>query len=72
MQKISQKKMNLSKVYHIYLKDSCVLHNLTEVQFKSNWELLNNLVGIITTGYTVEDLSYEVVEYNPEVTEGSY
>ena len=72
MQKNSQKKMNFSKVYHIYLKDHCVLHSLTEEQFKGNWEILTNLVGILTTNYTPEDLSYEVVEYNPVVSEGSY
>ena len=72
MQKISEKKMNISKVFHIYLKDRCVSHNLTEGQFRSNWELLNNLVGIMKTDYKATDLSYEMVEYNREDSEGSY
>ena len=72
MQKNSQKNNEFSKVFHIYLKDRCVSHNLTERQFKSNWELLNNLVGIMKTDYKESDLSYEVVEYNPVVSEGSY
>ena len=72
MQKISEEKMNVSKVFHIYLKDHCVSHNLTERQFKSNWELLNNLVGIMKTDYKATDLSSEMVEYNREDSEGSY
>ena len=72
MEKISQKKMNISKVFHIYLKDRCISHSLTERQFRSNWELLNNLVGIMKTDYTESDLSYEIVEYNREDSEGSY
>ena len=72
MEKISQKKMNISKVFHIYLKDRCISHSLTERQFRSNWELLNNLVGIMKTDYKATDLSYEMVEYNREDSEGSY
>ena len=62
MKKIPQKNSPPQKVFHIYLKDRCVLHSLSEEQFKSNWELLNNLVGVMKTDYTVDDLSYEEVE----------
>ena len=30
--------------------------------FKSHWEILNNLVGLMKTDYTSEDLSYEILE----------
>jgi len=53
--------MSVSKVYHIYLKDECVLYNLTEENFRSSWETLQNLVGLVRTDYQAEDLSYEVV-----------
>ena len=53
--------MSSSKVYHIYLKDECVLHSLDEKNFRSSWSTLQNLVGLVKTDYTTEDLSYEVV-----------
>ena len=49
------------KVYHIYLKDECVLHSLDEKNFRSSWDTLQNLVGLVKTDYKAEDLSYEVV-----------
>lgn len=50
----------MKTMYSIFLQDKCILTGLTEEKFKSSWETLNNLVGIITTTYTAEDLSYEV------------
>jgi hypothetical protein len=62
MKKISQKKIPPEKVYHIYLRDRCVLHSLSEDQFRNNWELLSNLVGVMKTDYSLDDLSYELVD----------
>jgi len=62
MKKISQKKILPEKVYHIYLRDRCVLHSLSEDQFRNNWELLSNLVGVMKTDYSLDDLSYELVD----------
>ena len=56
------KKNSVEKIYHIYLMDECILHNLNEEMFKSHWEILNNLVGLMKTDYTSEDLSYEILE----------
>ncbi len=53
--------MTETKIYHIYLKDECVLNNLEEDKFKESWELLNTLVGLMHTDYCAEDLSYEGV-----------
>lgn len=53
-------KSEAQKVYHIFLRDECVLENLSEEKFKESWEILNNLVGILHTDYVAEDLSYEV------------
>ena len=73
MKKIPQKNLPPSKVFHIYLKDRCVLHSLSEDQFRNNWELLNNLVGVMKTEYSADDLSYEEVEQpSKELKEGSY
>ena len=54
------------KIYHIYIKDECVLHNRSEDKFRENWNILNNLVGLMKTDYNAEDLSYETVKpYDP-------
>jgi hypothetical protein len=49
-----------SKVYSIYIDGKCVLKDLTKKKFNENWETLNNLVGLLKTDYTAEDLSYTV------------
>ena len=51
-----------TKIYRIYLKNECVLHSLSEENFRSSWETLQNLVGLVKTDYQAEDLSYEVVD----------
>ena len=54
--------MSISKLYHIYLKDECIMPSLDQEKFKYNWECLNVIVGLLKTDYVAEDLSYEVVE----------
>ena len=38
------------------------MHSLSEENFRSSWETLKNLVGLVKTDYQAEDLSYEVVD----------
>jgi hypothetical protein len=46
------------KIYHIYAKDKCLFHSLKEEEFHSTWSTLNNMVGLMKTDYSVEDLNY--------------
>ena len=46
-------------VYHIYAKDRCLYPCLKEDEFKKVWSDLQNMVGLMKTDYTLEDLSYE-------------
>ena len=55
------------KVYHIYAKNECLYHSLREDEFKKTWEQLNNMVGLIKTDYSKDDLSYEELLINREV-----
>ena len=48
-----------TKVYHIYAKDKCLYHCVDEEEFKSTWESLKGMVGLMKTDYTLDDLSYE-------------
>jgi len=55
------------KVYHIYAKNECLYHSLREDEFKKTWEQLNNMVGLMKTDYSKDDLSYEELLINREV-----
>ena len=51
----------MDKIYHIYAKEDCLYNNLSEAQFKSKWETLKGMVGLLHTDYQLEDLSYESI-----------
>jgi len=55
------------KVYHIYAKNECLYHSLREDEFRRTWEQLNNMVGLMKTNYSKDDLSYEELLINREV-----
>lgn len=50
-----------TKAYHIYLRDKCLYHSLSEDSFKEHWEMLCNMIELLSNGYNKEDLSYESV-----------
>ena len=56
----------MEKVYHIYAKDRCLFHSIKEEDFRATWETLNNMVGIMKTEYTSDDLSYEELVVNKQ------
>ena len=58
----------MNKIYHIYAKNSCIFHTLNEEEFKITWKTLNHLVGLMHTDYNIEDLSYEELNNNYEIT----
>jgi uncharacterized protein YpmS len=58
----------MEKVYHIYAKDRCLLHSIKEEEFHTTWRTLNNMVGLMRTDYTTDDLSYEELLVNNEIT----
>jgi hypothetical protein len=57
----------MEKVYHIYAKDRCLLHSIKEEEFHTTWKTLNNMVGLMKTDYTADDLSYEELLVNKEI-----
>jgi hypothetical protein len=57
----------MEKVYHIYAKDKCIYHSLTEDEFKSTWNTLINMVGLMKTDYNESDFSYEELIINKEI-----
>ena len=59
------------KIYHIYAKNRCLFHSIKEEEFKVTWKTLKQLVGLMKTDYSVEDLSYEEVTNNKELSQNS-
>jgi hypothetical protein len=56
--------LNEEKIYHVYIKNKCIYNCLSPAQFKAIWENLNNMVGIVHTDYTKDDLSFEELSIN--------
>lgn len=57
----------MEKIYHIYIKDRCVYHSLSEEDFKDKWDTLKNLIELLTTDYSKTDISYEELLVNKKV-----
>ena len=53
--------------FHIYARDKCLFHNLQKEDFENKWDTLTRMVGLMKTDYSVDDLSYEEVEFNKNV-----
>lgn len=63
----------MTKIYHVYAKDKCLYHSLNEDQFNEIWKNLKGMVGLMKTEYTEDDLSYEELTINRQVSlESSY
>jgi len=58
--------MNLSlqktNTYHIYLRGECLFKDLNDYEFKLIW-------GRIYQSYFREELTYEEIEYDTDITE---
>lgn len=55
------------KIYHIYVKDKCLAHSVNEEEFSRLWNTLKNMIDVIQTEYTIQDLSYEELSLNREM-----
>ena len=61
----------MEKIYHIYAGNKCLLHSIKEEEFNVTWKTLNQLVGLMKTDYSAEDLSYEELTINKELCQNS-
>jgi uncharacterized protein YpmS len=57
----------VQKIYHIYAKDRCLFHSIKEEEFQTTWNTINNMVGIMKTEYSTNDLSYEELVINKDI-----
>jgi hypothetical protein len=60
--------MQTEKIYHIYAKDKCLFHSIKEDEFETTWNTINNMVEIMKTDYIIEDLSYEEMIFQKEMS----
>jgi hypothetical protein len=60
--------MQTEKIYHIYAIVKCLFHSIKEDEFETTWSTINNMVGIMKTDYVIEDLSYEELIFQKEIS----
>ena len=54
----------MEKIYHIYAKNRCVYHNLSEEKFSETWEMLHRMIDLLDVDISKEDLQYEMMYVN--------
>jgi hypothetical protein len=52
------------KIYHIYAKNRCVYHSLSEEKFSEIWEMLHRMIDLLDVDISKEDLQYEMLYVN--------
>lgn len=57
-----------NKIYHIYVKDRCLAHSVNEEEFAPLWNTLKNMIDVIQSDYKSEDLTFEELSVNKEVS----
>ena len=57
---------NFEKIYHIYAKDQCIYHSLSEKKFSEIWDMLHKMVDLLGVNVSKEDLQYEELIVNKE------
>ena len=59
------------KVYHIYAKNQCIYHSLSEEKFSEVWDMLHKMVDLLDMNISIDDLSYEQLYLNKEAISNS-
>ena len=58
---------NQEKIYHIYAKNKCLYHSLSEEKFSEVWEMLHRMVDLLGKNVEETHLQYETLYVNKEV-----
>jgi hypothetical protein len=56
------------KIYHIYAKNRCVYHSLSEEKFSETWEMLHRMIDLLDADISKGDLQYEMMYVNKLVS----
>ena len=57
----------MQKIYHIYAKNKCIYHSLSEDKFAEVWDTIHRMVELLDTDIEKEDLTYEELILNKDV-----
>jgi hypothetical protein len=57
----------IEKIYHIYAKDQCIYHSLSEKKFAETWDMLHRMVELLGMDISDKDLQYEEILLNKEI-----
>jgi hypothetical protein len=61
----------MEKIYHIYAKNRCVYHNLSEEKFSETWEMLHRMIEVLDVDISKQDLQYEMLYVNKLISPNS-
>jgi hypothetical protein len=56
------------KVYHVYAKDQCIYHSLSEEKFSETWDMLHRMIEFLDMNIKKEDLTYEELHVCKEIS----
>lgn len=64
----------IEKRYHIYAKNHCIYHSLTEKEFEDTWEMIQRFLSIHSGNLDRNDVEYEEVLFDKNAVslQGSY
>lgn len=54
------------KIYHIYVKNKCLYHSLSEEDFYNTWNMVNNFIDIYSE-FNKNDITYEELTLNKDL-----
>jgi hypothetical protein len=57
----------MEKIYHIYAKERCLYHSLSEDKFTETWEMLHKMVDLLDMDVEKSDLQFEEMIVNKEL-----
>ena len=58
----------MEKIYHIYAKDRCLYHSLSQEKFNETWEMIHRLIEFLDAPVKKEELTYEEVTVNRAIS----
>jgi hypothetical protein len=57
------------KIYHIYVKNNCLYHSLSEEEFQKTWNMIHNFLRVVDCSeINVGDINYEELVISKEVS----
>jgi hypothetical protein len=57
------------KIYHIYVKNNCLYHSLSEEEFQKTWNMIHNFLSLANCSEIKEgDVNYEELVISKEVS----